>query len=128
MARSPLRPWRRLRRSWIGCSRVAAVHQERDGQDYDERSRAVVRHHSFWEGEADDHRAQEENTAEDQHDSKAPGGKSELTPDPPRSQRKNGQAQAHDQDQAECETAHGASVSEGIEAAKGGPGFILTPR
>src|SRR5450759_1880265 len=123
-----LRLCRSLGRSWIVCGRVATDHQEHAGQNHHERGRPVVRHRSFWEGEADDHRARQIDSAEDQHDSKAPGGESELTLNPARSQRKNGQAQAYDQDQAECETAHGASVSEGIEADKAGPRFILTPR
>jgi hypothetical protein len=99
-----------LRRTWIGRGRVATKDNERGSQDDGEGRRTVIGHSSIREGEADDQRTHDEDPTEHQRDSKPSGRVPKLAPEAPRTQRKNGHAQAHEKDQPNQEAAQGVSV------------------
>jgi hypothetical protein len=63
-----------------GCGRVLGEHDEHPSEDQGKRWRAPVCNRSVREENADDRRAQQEDSAERKHDSKSPGGEAELAP------------------------------------------------
>jgi hypothetical protein len=103
----------------IGCAyswhrRIAAQDYEGNGEDDPERRGTEIHHGPVLEGQPHDQRSEDEDAAEDKHDSESPRDQPKLPPKTTRADGEDAHRHRSDDRQTQHESPHSVAVHDDV--------------